>query len=174
MSPCRSLSKLYLLLRWSPTCTPFLCRSLTGATKWAPVALWAEIRSLQKLLAPRPEKSKIQHEIDFFFKRTRSGRGSNVWAIQRFQKTYLEISWDYPFKLVIDRVASSAEITNPPRRNLELIAKLGSTVVQFLCCGEAFPSQTLEEVPRPLLQSGHTTYQSHILAVNLNFNLGQL
>jgi hypothetical protein len=25
---------------------------------------------------------------------------NNVWAIQRYQKTYLEISWDYPFKLL--------------------------------------------------------------------------
>jgi hypothetical protein len=24
--------------------------------------------------------------------------GSNVWAIERYQKTYLKISWDYPFK----------------------------------------------------------------------------
>jgi hypothetical protein len=31
----------------------------------APVAHWAEIRSLQKLLAPRPKK-KILHEIGFF------------------------------------------------------------------------------------------------------------
>jgi hypothetical protein len=30
-------------------------------------------------------------------KRTRAGWGSNVWAIQRYQKTCLEISWDYPF-----------------------------------------------------------------------------
>jgi hypothetical protein len=34
----------------------------------APVALWAEIRSLRKLLAPRSEKSKIRHEIDFVLK----------------------------------------------------------------------------------------------------------
>jgi hypothetical protein len=98
MSPGCSLSKLYLLLRWSPICTPFLCRSLTGATKWAAVALWAEIRSQWKLLAPRPKKSK--NLTRFFLKQTRSVRRSNVWAIQRYryQKTYLEISWDYPFK----------------------------------------------------------------------------
>jgi hypothetical protein len=40
-----------------------MCTS--GATKWAPDVHWAEIRTLQKLLAPRPEKSKIRHEIDF-------------------------------------------------------------------------------------------------------------
>jgi hypothetical protein len=35
----------------------------------------------------------------YFKKRTRSVRGSNVWAIQWYQKTYLEVSWDYPFNL---------------------------------------------------------------------------
>jgi hypothetical protein len=48
VAPCQS----YI---WSPICTLFLWRSLTGATKWAAVTLWAEIRSHQKLLAPRPE-----------------------------------------------------------------------------------------------------------------------
>jgi hypothetical protein len=43
---------------------PILCRALSGATKWAPDVPWAEIRALQKLLAPRLEKSKIQHEFD--------------------------------------------------------------------------------------------------------------
>jgi hypothetical protein len=39
-----------------------------GLTKWAPDVPWAEIRALRKLLAPRPEKSKIRHEIEFFKK----------------------------------------------------------------------------------------------------------
>jgi hypothetical protein len=99
MSPGSSLSLQYLLLLWSPICTPLLCRSLSGAKKWAPDAHWAEIRSLQKLLAPRPEKSKIRHKIDFFKKTNPFRKGSNVWSIQWYQKTYLEISWDYPFNV---------------------------------------------------------------------------
>jgi hypothetical protein len=51
-----------------------------------------------KNTSAKARKSKIRHEIDFKKKRTRSGWGSNVWAIQRYQKTYLEISWDYPFE----------------------------------------------------------------------------
>jgi hypothetical protein len=40
-----------------------MCTS--GATKGTLDVPWTEIRALRKLLATRPEKSKIQHEIDF-------------------------------------------------------------------------------------------------------------
>jgi hypothetical protein len=51
---------------------PILCRTLSGATKWAPDVHWAEIRALQKLLAPRPEKSKFDTKLTF--KKTNSRR----------------------------------------------------------------------------------------------------
>jgi hypothetical protein len=41
---------------------------------------------------------KKRHEIDIILKNEPKNGGSNVWAIERYQKTYLKISWDYPFK----------------------------------------------------------------------------
>jgi hypothetical protein len=45
-----------------------------------------------------PNNQKFDTKLNLNIKRTRSLRGSNVWAIQQYQKTFLEISWDYPFK----------------------------------------------------------------------------
>jgi hypothetical protein len=41
---------------------------------------------------------------NLFFRTSLLCRGCNVWAIQRYQKTYLEISWDYPFNHNFDGV----------------------------------------------------------------------
>jgi hypothetical protein len=57
----------------------------------------------------RKIKNLTQNRL-FLKKRTRSGRGSNVWAIQRYQKTYLEISWDYPFKGAFLQILYMCEI----------------------------------------------------------------
>jgi hypothetical protein len=111
-SPGRSLCKATKISKWAPVvpCQSYICYYAevqfspnplsypVRGYEWAPDVPWAEIRALRKLLAPRPEKSKFRHEIDF--KKTNPFRQrSNVWAIQRYQKTYLEISWDYPFKI---------------------------------------------------------------------------
>jgi hypothetical protein len=55
VSPGRTLSKLYLLLRWSPIFPQTFVVHCPVLRNEPPKTHWAEIRALRKLLAPRPK-----------------------------------------------------------------------------------------------------------------------
>jgi hypothetical protein len=56
---------------------------------WAIIPLPGLRNELRSFLEPR-----FAHRENYY---RQAVRRKNVWAIQQYQKTYLEISWDYPF-----------------------------------------------------------------------------
>jgi hypothetical protein len=99
-----------MLLRQNNICMGAALGSQYGAMAVAAEILIAQLHSQSKLTTAWHENRKIQYENEFLMCR-------NVGSIEWHQKTYHEISWDYPFK-------AKGKTSRPPGKQL-FLAKNG-------------------------------------------------